>query len=102
MPLDRNGWEDDLDQEAGQPQRGSWSDKIFALSFAILAFVLGLILVVFPWIELWHQNYVTVKAEWLRIYWLNPYLRGAVSGLGVLNLYISILELLRLRRFSSD
>jgi len=28
------------------------------------------------------------------------YVRGAISGLGVIDLYISILEILRLRRFA--
>lgn len=102
MPVGRDGWEDGIDQEAGQPHRHNWSDKIFAFSFAMLALVLGLILMVFPWVELWHQNYVTAKAEWLRPFWLSPYFRGAISGLGVLNLYISLLELFRLRRSSSD
>ena len=37
--------------------------------------------------------------EW-RQYWDNAYLRGAVSGLGVLNVYISLAEIFRLRRFS--
>ncbi len=30
--------------------------------------------------------------------WMNTYFRGAVSGVGVLNLYISFLELLALLR----
>src|SRR5205085_2785100 len=33
-------------------------------------------------------------------YWENMYVRGAVSGLGVVNLYISFLEIFRLRRFA--
>jgi hypothetical protein len=37
---------------------------------------------------------------WLRDYWTSSYFRGAWSGLGVLNIYISIGELLRLRRSS--
>ena len=36
----------------------------------------------------WHQ------------YWDNMYVRGAISGLGVVNLYISLIEVLRLRRFA--
>jgi hypothetical protein len=30
------------------------------------------------------------------------YVRGAISGLGVLNLYISLGEVFRLRRFSAN
>jgi hypothetical protein len=32
-------------------------------------------------------------------YWENAYFRGAVSGLGVVNLYISFIEMVRLRRY---
>ena len=34
---------------------------------------------------------------WLRDYWTSSYFRGALSGLGLLNIYISLGELLRLR-----
>jgi hypothetical protein len=34
--------------------------------------------------------------------WDNPYVRGAVSGLGIVNIYISFSELFRLRRFSKQ
>ncbi len=37
--------------------------------------------------------------QWHQL-WDNFYLRGAVSGLGVVNLYIAMLELYRLRRFA--
>ena len=36
----------------------------------------------------------------LRGVWLNGYFRGAVSGLGVLDLWIALGEVFRLRRFS--
>jgi hypothetical protein len=34
------------------------------------------------------------------MYWDNAYLRGAVSGLGIVNVYISLVEIFRLRRFA--
>jgi hypothetical protein len=35
----------------------------------------------------------------MEVLWDNMYLRGAVSGLGLANLYISFVELFRLERF---
>jgi hypothetical protein len=32
---------------------------------------------------------------------MNPYFRGAVSGVGVINIYLSVLEAFRLRRFAA-
>lgn len=77
-----------------------WHDKLLSLAFAMFTMVLGMILVVFPWSDLWASNYLLIHIPSLRAYWLNPYFRGAVSGLGVLNLYISFAEVFRLRRFS--
>jgi hypothetical protein len=36
----------------------------------------------------------------MKSFWDNLYVRGAVSGLGVVNLYISLVEIYRLRRFA--
>jgi hypothetical protein len=30
--------------------------------------------------------------------WVSPYFRGAISGLGVVNIYISLLEVVSMRR----
>ena len=36
----------------------------------------------------------------MEAWWDNMYVRGAVSGLGVANLYISFAEIFRLKRFA--
>jgi hypothetical protein len=82
------------------PSGYRWHHKLLALVFSLFTLILGMILVVFPWSDAWLQNYVVIHSPWLREYWLNPYLRGAVSGLGVLNIFISLGEAFRLRRFS--
>ena len=45
------------------------------------------------------QLFFGLVPEWHR-FWDNSYVRGAISGLGVVNLYISFLEIFRLRRFA--
>jgi hypothetical protein len=48
----------------------------------------------------WDVNYIgAIIPQWHQ-FWDNLYLRGAISGLGVVNLYIAVLELYRLRRFA--
>jgi hypothetical protein len=77
-----------------------WYHKVTAVLFILLCLELGFFLVIFPWTDLWDANFFSVLVpEWHR-YWANPYVRGAVSGLGVFNLYISVLEMFRLRRFA--
>jgi hypothetical protein len=80
--------------------RYRWYHKLSALVFIIFCLELGMFLLIFPWSDWWRLNYFAdAVPEWHR-YWESAYMRGAVSGLGVINLYISFLEILRLRRFS--
>jgi hypothetical protein len=59
---------------------------------------LGLILVLLPWTVLWDQNYFLERYPRLIPILLNPYLRGAISGLGLLD---AVLALGAFRRGSS-
>ena len=54
----------------------------------------------FPWTEYWDSNYFSAFLPAWQPYWDNMYVRGAISGLGVVNLYISFIEIFRLRRFA--
>lgn len=77
-----------------------WYHKLGAVAASVLAFELGVFLLIFPWVTEWDLNAAFLPA-WIRAIWTDPFFRGAVSGLGLLNIYISILEVFRLRRFSS-
>ena len=59
-------------------------------------------LLVFPWSEYWENNFFSNWIPMARELWDNAYLRGAVSGLGIVNIFISFSELFRLRRFSKQ
>ena len=86
IPLERSGYR--------------WYHKLAAVIFVAFCLEIGLFLVIFPWTEYWEVNYfAAIVPEWRR-YWENLYVRGAVSGLGVVNLYISLVEVFRLRRFA--
>jgi hypothetical protein len=77
-----------------------WYHKLGGLLFVNFCFFIGVALAVFPWLEWWDANYLSYfSPAWRRI-WLNPYFRGAVSGVGLLNVYISFVEIFRLKRFS--
>jgi polyferredoxin len=59
----------------------------------IVLFVeLGLLLLVLPWSAFWHRNYfVAIPA--LEPILTSPFLRGAISGLGLLNLAAAVAEM---------
>ena len=81
--------------EVVAPPRYRWYHVLSAVIFILFCLELGLFLVLFPWSQYWEANFF-----FSRRYWDSAYVRGGVSGLGVVNLYISLLEILRLRRFS--
>jgi hypothetical protein len=75
-----------------------WYEIASSLVLIIFCLEIGLFLMAFPWTEYWERNFFShIVPEWHR-FWDNSYVKGAVSGLGVLNVYISLLEIFNLRR----
>lgn len=68
-----------------------------ALSVASSALV-GIILLVAPWTVLWEPNAALVPYAVLRSLLASPFTRGAVSGLGVVNLVLAVAEVRELLR----
>lgn len=84
------------------PIKSAWQGRLLGISFAIFAFEIGLFLVIFPWMgDSWDANYFQSIGPALQNVWDEPYFRGAVSGLGFLNIYIAMLQIARLFRRSS-
>ena len=53
----------------------------------------GLLLVLVPWSPFWERNYFLTAFPALHEFIRNNYVRGAVSGLGVVNLLMGFHEL---------
>lgn len=88
--------------EAPESEKHTWYHKLGVILFVIVCFEVGVFLVIFPWTQQWEGNSLASLLpsllHWSRDFWTSSYFRGALSGLGLLNIYISIGELLRLRR----
>jgi len=85
-----------------------WHYVLARLLFAIFLCELGIFLIIYPWLDAWSTNrFATFGGDslatatfadiWRRT-WISPYFRGAISGLGVVNIYISLLEVFSMRR----
>ncbi len=80
--------------------RYRWYHKVSALVFVVFCLELGLFLLIFPWTDGWEGNFFSsLIPEWHR-YWESSYVRGAISGIGIVDLYICFVEAVRLRRFA--
>jgi hypothetical protein len=56
----------------------------------------GFVLIVAPWSSFWDRNYFAESLPLLDAIVSNNYVRGAVSGLGVINIAAGIVELFSL------
>lgn len=77
-----------------------WYHKATALLFIVFCLEIGVVLLVFPWSAYWDNNFFSTLIPKFHEVWENSYVRGAVSGLGIANIFIALGELFRLRRFS--
>lgn len=77
-----------------------WYHKMAAILVAIFCFEVGVFLVIFPWMDYWSGNYFASFSPGWHEVWQSNYFRGALSGLGLVNIYIALVQVFRLRRFS--
>ncbi len=81
------------------PRKRSWVAMFSGLAWIILCFELGAFLVVYPWMDGWDHNLFATWREGWNPVWLSPWFRGAISGLGAVNLIIALVELYRYLRY---
>jgi quinol-cytochrome oxidoreductase complex cytochrome b subunit len=79
----------------------SWFHRLSSVLFIIFCFELGLFLLIYPWTDAWTENSLSVFApaavvpDW-RLLWNNSYFRGAISGIGIANIWIALTEVFRM------
>ena len=73
-------------------------DSVLIRRFVYIAFFLevGLLLVVLPWSAFWERNYFAVLWPPLLVLLTNNFVRGAVTGLGLVNLIAGFVDLARI------
>lgn len=81
------------------PRKRTWMSMFSGLAWIILCFELGAFLIVYPWMDGWdHNMFATWREGWSAV-WLSPWFRGAISGIGTVNLIIALVELFRYLRY---
>jgi len=64
--------------------------RLFLIAFFL---EVGFVLIVVPWSEYWDRNYFALALPAVRALITNNFVRGAVSGLGVINVAAGLAEL---------
>ena len=84
--------EQPVDLNPSVPVRSTTS-KLLGLLVVIVCFEVGVFLMVFPWMDAWRHNWFAGQTVWLMDLFESNYFRGALSGLGAVNIYISFAEM---------
>ncbi len=64
-------------------------NRLLRVVLVLLCFELGVILVLVPWSPVWERNFFLDRYPQLIPVLLNSYVRGAISGLGLLDIWIA-------------
>jgi hypothetical protein len=90
-----------LVQQNGPPTPPSpvaiWIDRIGLIIKVIFYIELGMLLVVLPWIRVWTDNNLVLSYPTLRAFLQNNFVRGAVTGIGLVDIWIGIWEAVHYR-----
>lgn len=110
---DRGGYDESLDAAEEQPTgppalgvKGSeppmrprpWQSMLLSISFALFCLEIGAFLVVFPWLDSWNLNYFSAVSSRIQDIWDAQYFRGAISGIGLLNVWVALHQIRNLFR----
>ena len=63
-----------------------------AILSVLSSLLVGILLVVVPWTALWEANYLLQPYPSVRALLLSGYVRGTVSGLGLVNIVLALDE----------
>jgi hypothetical protein len=80
------------------------SVKLTVIFFIVICFEIGALLIFLPWHASWERNQLLIlvadRLKWPSLIplMLNGYLRGAVSGLGLLNIMLGIWEIINFKK----
>lgn len=70
-----------------------WLARTMMLVFVAFCIEVGLILIAVPWIpHLWYENSLLTAYPGLRAFLANDFVRGAITGVGLLDLWLGIYE----------
>lgn len=64
--------------------------RLFLFTFILFCLELGAFLLLLPWSPLWEHNYFLFRYPGLEPWLLNNHLRGAISGLGLVDLGLGL------------
>jgi len=75
---------------------------IWHLLYIIYSLEVGGVLIFLPWLNIWENNYLLYRFPHFRPLLANSFLKGAVLGLGIVNILIGVQEIASFKRNSKN
>lgn len=72
--------------------------RFFNWLYIVYCFQIGILLLIFPWHQSWQDNYFFYLFPSTEEIFLNHYVRGGISGLGIIDIFIGSIEVINYRR----
>ncbi len=79
-----------------------WARRLGLLVFVLICLELGIALIVLPWTRVWTDNNLLLNYPTLRFWAANTFVRGAVSGLGLVDIWLGIWEVVCYRETKAN
>ena len=74
-----------------------WMRRVSLVVFVLCCLEIGLLLVVLPWTTIWTENSLLIGSPRLQAVLQQNFVRGLVSGLGLLDVWLGVWEALHYR-----
>ena len=71
--------------------------RLLIILYIVFCFEVGIFLFFFPWVSLWSKNYFVREYPLVASLARNYFVRGAISGIGLADIWLAIYELWRFR-----
>jgi len=74
-----------------------WVQRAWLVVFVLFCLEIGILLMVLPWTKVWTDNSLLAGFPQVRHFLMQNFVRGLVSGLGVVDIWMGIAEAVRYR-----
>jgi hypothetical protein len=72
--------------------------RLLTVLYIVFCFEMGVFLFILPWVSIWTKNYFVSHFPLIGDIARNYFLRGAISGIGLADIWLAFYELWRFRR----
>lgn len=74
-----------------------WLQRIWLVVFVLFCLEVGILLTVLPWTRIWTDNSLLLGFPQIREFLMQDFVRGLISGLGLVDIWMGVAEAVRYR-----